>query len=81
MRDADRAINDPHDDNRYEQSDMLGVPRSEHGATVTSTKGRYVDIPVETAGYPGKYEEGLEKRQRSYRDSEEASEIENEETF
>ena len=77
----DNAINDPEEGNRFEQSDGLGVPRAEVTAKVTSPKGRYVDIPVTIAGYPGEYEEGLAKRQKSYKDSEEAAEIENEETF
>ena len=60
-----------------EQADMLGIPKSEQEATRTSTVGRYVDIPEEVAGYPGKYEEGIAKRQKSYKYTEEAALIEN----
>ena len=60
-----------------EQSKIIGIPESETKVEKTSTVGRYVDIPFENAGYPGKYEAELEERKSDYKESEEAAVIEN----
>lgn len=57
----------------YEQSEQIGIPASEYNSKETSAKGRYVDVPADHFGYPGEYEESLEKRKKSYKDSEEAA--------
>ena len=59
--------------NKHEQCEEIGIPASEYKSKETSTTGRYVDIPADHFGYPGEYEESLAKRQKSYKDSEEAA--------
>ena len=72
---------DKYDDNRYEQAESLGIPKEELTATKTSLKGRYVDIPVEHAGYPSEYDKRLEIRKGNYEEAEQAASIENQESI
>jgi hypothetical protein len=60
-----------------EQSKDVGIPETESEGGTTSTVGRYVDIPVEHAGYPGAYEKDLEERKEEYGEREEAAVIVN----
>jgi hypothetical protein len=66
----------PFNDTAHEEMEKSwGIPREELKTRKTSMVGRCIDVPVEVAGYPSKYDKDLEVRRKIAGEAEEAAEI------